>query len=160
MYERVSVLFVCLGNICRSPLAEGVFRHLVDEHGMADRFEIDSAGTGDWHAGEPPDERTVRVASEHGILVEGNARQVQAQDLDHFDIVLAMDRDNLRDLERLGADSNPHARIQLLRDFDADAKGRDVPDPYYEGTSGFEEVYHMVRRACEGLLGDLAPASK
>jgi protein-tyrosine phosphatase len=159
MNERTSVLFVCLGNICRSPLAEGILRHLVAERGLADRFEIDSAGTGDWHMGQPPDERSVRVASAHGITLGGSARRVRREDLERFDLVVAMDRDNLRDLERLADGSGHHARLHLLRDFDPEADNPDVADPYYEGPSGFASLYRTVRRACEGLLEQLAPPS-
>lgn len=155
MRDRTSVLFVCLGNICRSPLAEGVFRHLVAERGLEDRFEIDSAGTGGWHVGHPPDERSVAVASEHGIALDGAARQVRPEDLERFDIVLAMDSENLRDLERLAVDAESRSRLHLLREFDPEADSLDVPDPYYGGTSGFENAYRMVRRACEGLLDRL-----
>jgi protein-tyrosine phosphatase len=160
MYGRTSVLFVCLGNICRSPLAEGVFRHLVEERGLAEGFEIDSAGTGDWHMGQPPDERSVRVASAHGITLAGSARRVQREDLDRFDLVVAMDRDNLRDLERLADGSGPRARLHLLSDFDPEADDPDVPDPYYESLSGFETLYRTVRRACEGLIQQLSPPSE
>lgn len=156
MCERTSVLFVCLGNICRSPLAEGVFRHLVEERGLTERFSIDSAGTGDWHMGQPPDERSMRVASDHGITLSGAARRVRAEDLERFDVVLAMDTDNLRYLRQL-ADGSGRARLHLLRDFDPEADSPDVPDPYFEGPSGFESVYRMVRRACEELLERLAP---
>lgn len=159
MGERTSVLFVCLGNICRSPLAEGVFRHLVEERGLSGRFDIDSAGTGDWHMGQPPDERAARVASAHGVSLGGTARRVRADDLDRFDVVLAMDTENLRDLHRLADGARHHARVYRLRDFDPDADSPDVPDPYLEDTSGFENVYRMVRRACERLLDDLAPTA-
>jgi protein-tyrosine phosphatase len=150
-----SVLFVCMGNICRSPLAEGVFRHLVAEAGLADRFTIDSAGTGAWHAGERPDGRSVQVAAEHGITLEGRARQVTGADLRAFDVVVAMDRDNLANLQALSAETGGTAHLRLLRSFDGRAEGEDVPDPYYGGPQGFETVYHMVRSACEGLLEEL-----
>ncbi|MCG6987104.1 MAG: low molecular weight phosphotyrosine protein phosphatase [Gemmatimonadetes bacterium] len=159
MSEPTSVLFVCLGNICRSPLAEGVLRHLVQERGLGDRFEIDSAGTGDWHMGQPPDERSVQVASAHGITLGGRARRVRREDLDHFDLVVAMDRENLRDLQRLADGSGPRARLHLLSDFDPEADHPDVPDPYYEDLSGFETLYRTVHRACESLLEQLAPPS-
>ena len=149
------VLFVCLGNICRSPLAEGVFRHLVREEGLEDRFEIDSAGTGDWHAGQGPDGRSVAVAAAHGVDLPGRARQVRQDDFDRFDLIVAMDRDNLRDLERM-ADDGTRARLHLLREFDPEG-GDDVPDPYYGGADGFEIVYGMVHRSCARLLEELRP---
>lgn len=155
--ETTSVLFVCLGNICRSPLAEGVFRHLVTQAGLEDRFRVDSAGTGAWHAGDRPDERSVQVAAKHGIALDGRARQVTGADLRAFDVVVAMDRENLWDLQSLSVETGGTARLRLLRSFDADADGDEVPDPYYGGTQGFERVFGMVRSACEGLLEELRP---
>ncbi len=157
-----SVLFVCLGNICRSPLAEGVLRHLARERGVEDRIRIDSAGTGAWHVGNPPDPRSAETAARHGIRLEGAARQVHPADAERFDLVLAMDRSNLRDLERLFA-GHPHARarVRLFRDYDpeADDGPADVPDPYYGGPDGFEEVHRMVVRSCAVLLDEvLGPA--
>lgn len=152
---RIAVLFVCLGNICRSPLAEGVFAHLVRARGLDDRFEVDSAGTGAWHIGEPADRRSAAVAARHGVSLDGRARKVEPSDFDRFDLVIAMDRDNLRDLERM-VDGSPHRpRLRLLREWDSEA-GDEVPDPYYGGPDGFERVYAMVRRSCEALLDDLA----
>jgi protein-tyrosine phosphatase len=148
-------LFVCLGNICRSPLAEGVFRALVREEGIEDLFEIDSAGTGSWHSGELPDSRSVRVAADHGIALDHRARQVRPDDLERFDYVIAMDRDNLRGLQRMSNGGRDGARLHLLREFELEADGDEVPDPYYGGASGFEHVYEMVRRSCEGLLREL-----
>lgn len=155
MPEPTRVLFVCLGNICRSPLAEGVFLHLVKEGALEERFEVDSAGTGAWHVGQPPDQRSAQVALDHGITLTGRGRQVQPQDLRGYDVILAMDRDNLRDLEELASHTEGDARLHLLRDFDPQADGPDVPDPYYGGPSGFEAVYQMVRRSCEHLLEEL-----
>lgn len=155
------VLFVCLGNICRSPLAEGVFKSLVEEAGVAGDFEIDSAGTGSWHVGERPDARAAMIAREHGVELDSRARQVTEQDLHDFDYVIAMDRDNLRTLERMAASSGGDAEIQLLRAHDPDRESEEVPDPYYGGVSGFETVYQIVRRSCEGLLAHLrATASR
>lgn len=151
-----SVLFVCLGNICRSPLAEGVFRSLVSNQELDEAFSIDSAGTGGWHVGSPPDPRSVQVAAEHGIELTGTARQLQEEDLDRFDVVLAMDRENLRNLERMAA-TGAHARIHLLREFDPEGEGDEVPDPYYGGPGGFETVYQMVHRSCAALLEELRP---
>lgn len=152
--ERTRVLFVCLGNICRSPLAEGVFLHLVREAGLTHRFEVDSAGTGDWHVGERPDARAVAVAKKHGVELPSRARQVTPADLDAFDHVLAMDRENLRDLERM-ARRGAAADIRLLRRHDPVRDGDDVPDPYYGGPSGFDLVYEMVHRSCAALLDEL-----
>lgn len=157
MAQPTSVLFVCLGNICRSPLAEGVFRHLVAERGLAEEFDIDSAGTGGWHVGEPADPRSRQVAQAHGIELTCRARRLEADDLERFEWILAMDRENLGAIRRLSGDAEAAAaRLHLLREFDPEA-GTDleVPDPYYGGEDGFETVYAMVRRACEGLLDEL-----
>ncbi len=155
---RTSVLFVCLGNICRSPLAEGVFHQLVNEAGLSDRFEIDSAGTGAWHVGERADARAAMVASQHGVQLESRARQVTSDDLLHFDYVIAMDRENLRNLERMAGETGSDAVIRLLRDYGSGETGDEVPDPYYGGSSGFETVYEIVHRSCQGLLQRLAAA--
>ncbi len=149
---RTGVLFVCLGNICRSPLAEGVFRQLVEDAGLTQAFDIDSAGTGAWHVGERPDGRMALVAERHGITLDGRARQIEPEDLDRFDYLIAMDRDNLRVLERMADARASECEVRLLRSFDADAGEEDVPDPYYGGASGFENVYVMVRSACEAML--------
>ncbi len=153
---HVSVLFVCLGNICRSPLAEGVFRALVAESGLEDSFVIDSAGTSGWHDGEPPDTRATAVARKHGIEVSGTSRKVTAPDLRRFDHIIAMDNDNLRELRKLAARAAPDADIRLLREFDPRADGdHDVPDPYFGGEAGFENVHDMVDRSCRALLAEL-----
>ena len=156
--NQTSLLFVCLGNICRSPLAEGIFLQLVQEAGLADRFEIDSAGTGAWHVGERPDSRAAMVASRHGVELDSRARQITDEDLTRFDYVIAMDRENLLNIERLANSSGLEAEIHLLRDYDEEAEGDDVPDPYYGGASGFETVYEMVHRSCQNLLDRLKAA--
>jgi protein-tyrosine phosphatase len=153
--SRTRVLFVCLGNICRSPLAEGVFTSLVEQAGLSDKFEIDSAGTGSWHVGERPDARAAMIAKEHGVDLDSRARQVRAEDLQDFDFVIAMDRENLLNLERMASSSAGEADIHLLRAYDPDPDGHEVPDPYYGGVSGFENVYQIVARSCEGLLARL-----
>jgi low molecular weight protein-tyrosine phosphatase len=153
--RSTKVLFVCLGNICRSPLAEGLFLHLVEEAGLADAFEVDSAGTGSWHVGEPADARAAFVAQGHGVELRSRARQVIPEDLSRFDFVIAMDRENLRELRRMAAATTTTAELRLLRDYDPVRDGEDVPDPYYGGPSGFENVYLMVRRCCEALLAEL-----
>lgn len=156
---RTSVLFVCLGNICRSPLAEGIFAHLVREAGLADRFLVESAGTGAWHVGERPDARAAMVASQHGVELVSRARQITADDLERFDWVIAMDRENLRNIERMAATTESSAQIHLLREFDNEGEGDEVPDPYYGGVSGFENVYEIVRRSCQVLLDRLRTAA-
>jgi len=155
-----SILFVCLGNICRSPLAEGVFKHLVTEKGLSDHFVVESAGTGSWHVGERPDERSQAVAGKHGIRLDSRARQVTAEDLERFDHVIVMDRDNLRTLERMRDAQGGDRPIHLLREFDAEGDGDEVPDPYYGGPQGFDHVYEMVRRSCEGLLAHVEAAAR
>lgn len=148
----IGVLFVCLGNICRSPLAEAVFRGLVEEAGLAERFAIDSAGTSNYHTGETPDPRTIEVARERGVRVEHAARQVHARDFSSFDYILAMDSENLRRIER-ARPSGTEAEVRLLRWFDAEAGPHaEVPDPYFGGESGFQDVQDLVDRACRGLL--------
>jgi protein-tyrosine phosphatase len=153
MGERIGVLFVCLGNICRSPLAEGVFREVVARAGLADRFEIDSAGTSSYHTGDSPDPRTLEVAARRGVQLEHAARQVKDVDLERFDYVVAMDLANLGKLERLVSRAGGSAELHLLRAFDAEAgDDREVPDPYFGGERGFEDVHDMVERSCAGLL--------
>lgn len=151
---RTSVLFVCLGNICRSPLAEGVFLRLVSDAGLADRFRIESAGTGAWHVGERPDARATMVAQQHGVVLGSRARKITDADVREFDYVIAMDRENLRNVQRMVDAAGSDAHVHLLREFDplADGEGDEVPDPYYGGASGFENVYEMVQRSCEVLL--------
>ena len=151
--KKLKVLFVCLGNICRSPLAEGVFRYHVERAGLADRFEIDSAGTSAYHIGDPPDERTTRVARMRGIVLNSRARQITPADLSSFDYVVVMDRQNLANVERLAKTAAATAEVVMLRDFDQEARGdRDVPDPYYGGPRGFEDVHDIIEHSCTALL--------
>lgn len=154
--QKISVLFVCLGNICRSPLAEAVFRQLVVEAGLESRFRIDSAGTSGYHDGDPPDARTAQVAARRGVDVAGASRQVRSEDVASFDYLIVMDAENLRAVERLVARGASEAEVRLLRDFDPEAdEGRDVPDPYFGGPDGFENVHDMVERSARGLLEHL-----
>jgi protein-tyrosine phosphatase len=151
----MNILFVCLGNICRSPTAEGVMRKLVNEAGLQESIGIDSAGTGGWHVGDPPDERASAAAHDRGIALEGQARKVRAEDFERFDLILAMDSANERDLQQLAPDEEARAKVRLLRAFDSASAGLvdlDVPDPYYDSVRGFEIVLDQVQAACEGLL--------
>ncbi len=150
------VLFVCLGNICRSPTAEGVMRALVREAGLQNRIELDSAGTGGWHVGESPDARATEAAGRRGIALEGAARKVRLGDFEEFDLILAMDASNLRDLRRLAPDEPARQRVRLLREWDPTADGDlDVPDPYYGGPGGFDRVLDLVQASCVSLLRQL-----
>jgi protein-tyrosine phosphatase len=156
--DRTGVLFVCLGNICRSPLAEGIFLDLAARRGLADRFDVDSCGTGAWHVGERADSRSLAVAARHGIELPSVACQWNPLiHLPRFHHLLAMDRSNARNLIRAGA---PQERVRLMRSFDPAMIGRpdselDVPDPYDWPGDGFEEVYQMLDAACRGLLAYL-----
>lgn len=151
----IRVLFVCLGNICRSPTAQGVFERLVAEHGLSDFIAVDSAGTGNWHAGEPPDPRAIRAAGRRGIdLSRQRARQVEQRDLEAFDYVLAMDRDNLKALH--GMTSNgAHKHVGLLLDFAPHLALKDVPDPYYGGPQGFEHVLDLIEVVSAALFDEI-----
>lgn len=149
------VLFVCMGNICRSPLAEGVFRSLTRGRGLESHYRVDSAGTGGWHAGEEPDARSVDVALRNGVTLDGVARQVKAPDFDEFDYVIAMDRQNLAELRVLARSQRGGAHLHLLREFDPELGDREVPDPYYGGADGFDRVYAMVNRSCAAFLDHL-----
>jgi protein-tyrosine phosphatase len=157
----VRLLFVCMGNICRSPTAEGVMRALLREQGLDDVVQVDSAGTGAWHLGDPPDARATAAARARGITLAGAARQVTRTDFDDYDLILAADRSNLRDL-RAVLPAEARAKLHLLREFDpASGDGDlDVPDPYYGGDDGFEHVLDLVEAACRGLLDDLRAAGR
>jgi len=148
------ILFVCLGNICRSPLAEGIMRQLIRDAGLEDQIQVDSAGTGAYHTGEPPDPRSRAVAGRHGTSLDGQrARKIEPGDYTSFDLVLAMDRENLQDL-RVACPPGKRGRLKLLRSFDPKG-GTDVPDPYFGGVDGFDDVFAMVYRCCESLLESL-----
>lgn len=154
MRESVSVCFVCLGNICRSPTAEGVFRALVEADGLSDRIAIDSAGTAAYHSGQSADRRSRMFARQRGIELDSIARQFVKEDFDRFDYVLALDLQNLSELRDLRGDEFAReTHLGLLRDFDPTAaSGSSVPDPYYGGEAGFLEVFEQCQRACQGLL--------
>ena len=151
--QPTSVLFICLGNICRSPLAEGVMLHHLSAAGMDSSVRVDSAGTGAWHEGQSPDARSDAVARANGVTLRGRARRVVPEDFHEFDYILAMDGANLNELERLQTSSGGDAHVALFRNYDPLAEDDlDVPDPYYGGPSGFDRVYEMVDRTCRALV--------
>ncbi len=151
----VKVLFVCTGNICRSPTAEGVFRALIDQEGLSDRILIDSAGTGSWHVGESPDPRSQEAAKRRGIdLSPIRARQVARSDFAAFDYVLAMDSGNYRQLESI-CPFEAENKLSMFLDFAPSAERTDVPDPYYGGANGFDHVLDLIEEGSRGLLADI-----
>jgi protein-tyrosine phosphatase len=152
MDPPVGVLFVCMGNICRSPTAEAMFRHHAAEAGLIDAFNIDSAGTGGWHAGDPPDGRMHEAAMERGIELVGQARQIVPEDLNRFHHVLCMDGDNLHGVLQLGEGS---AAVSLMLSHHETSGLEDVPDPYYGGARGFAHVVELLDVACRNLLQKL-----
>ncbi|WP_171032896.1 low molecular weight protein-tyrosine-phosphatase [Fodinibius saliphilus] len=152
--NHYKICFVCLGNICRSPTAEGVFQHLITERGLGNYFEVDSAGTSAYHIGESANSKSQQTANKHGIKLYSKARQFKTFDLDYFDLVLAMDNENLKNVEHM-ANGNEHATIGRMRDFDPHPGDGEVPDPYYGGPEGFENVFQIVKRSCETLLDKL-----
>lgn len=150
------ICFVCLGNICRSPTAAAVMAHLVDEAGLADRIEVESAGTAGWHAGEGPDPRTAAEARRRGVPMRHTAQQFTSRDFARFDRVVAMDDENVRNLLAIAPDAGASAKVtMLLRYDDRSDPGAAVPDPYYGGPDGFAHVFDLVERACRGLLAEL-----
>lgn len=149
------ICFVCLGNICRSPTAEGVFQHLVNERGLQSYFEIDSAGTSAYHVGETANSKSQQTANKHGITLHSRARQFETSDLEYYDLVLAMDRQNLSNIKRMDSRGEYDHKVGMLRDFDPDPGDSEVPDPYYGGIQGFENVFQIVKRSCNRLLDQL-----
>ncbi|MEL6132763.1 MAG: low molecular weight protein-tyrosine-phosphatase [Bacteroidota bacterium] len=153
MSDRVKVMFVCLGNICRSPMAEGLFLDKVKKAGLEDRIEVASSGTSGWHQGELPDRRMREVAKNHGVVLPSRSQALVAEDAVTYDYLIPMDRSNQVEVVRLVAETaGSKAQVFKMRDFDQQAKGADVPDPYYGGDRGFEEVYEMLDRSTAELL--------
>ena len=152
--NRVRVLFICMGNICRSPAAEGVFQHYVQQAGFSDRIEIDSAGTINYHQGEPADGRMQAAATRRGYTLSSRARQIQVADIKTFDLIVAMDHDNLQNLEHMAHGPQPHIRMlgSFLDGAESNKAAKPVPDPYYGGGDGFERVLDMLEAACPALL--------
>ena len=152
MSRPYRICFVCLGNICRSPTAEGVMLHQLNSEPTL-RVEVDSAGTDAWHAGETADSRAQSTARKRQITLPSRARQFKARDFETFDLILAMDRENLSQLQKLANSKEQRLKLRLFRDFDSTIQGAgDVPDPYYGGKSGFEEVFDMCERTCRSLI--------
>jgi protein-tyrosine phosphatase len=149
------ILFVCSGNICRSPLAEALFKHMADAAGLGSRFVVDSAGTHGYHEGDRADPRTRRVGQRHGVEVTSIAREVEDADFDRFDLIVAMDRGHKRELVARAGSAARAKKIRLMREFDPAADALDVPDPYYDGDGAFERVYAILDAACRGLFKTL-----
>lgn len=153
--KKVSVLFVCLGNICRSPTAHAVFRKMVDENGLASNIEIDSAGTAAYHVGKHPDMRSMETAKNRGIeMIDLRARKVDFGDFYQYDYILAMDDENYHNLKEMALPEH-HQKIQMFLDYTQDFPEREVPDPYYGGAQGFEHVFDLVESASQGLLNHI-----
>lgn len=146
------LLFVCLGNICRSPSAENIMQHLIDRRGLGDRIVCDSAGTAGYHIGSPPDSRMSAAAKKKGMALVGSARQFVAEDFDNFDLILAMDRSNYRDILALDKARQHTDKVKLMCSFCRHHDDDEVPDPYYGGEAGFDYVIELLTDACEGLL--------
>lgn len=155
--EKITILFICMGNICRSPLAEGIFLHKVNQRGVAHEFVVESAGTGGWHVGELPDPRSRQIAGKYGIKLPSRSRQVTKKDSERFTHLICMDEANRENLLQIGI---PEQRISLLLDADPNCQLREVPDPYYGGEDGFETIYRLIDSACDALLDELLTKSK
>jgi protein-tyrosine phosphatase len=154
--KKVKILFVCLGNICRSPMAEGMMKHLVKEQKLENEFFIDSAGTAAYHIGNLPDSRMRATAARHGINLDSKARQFKTHDFDDFDLIVAMDSSNKSNILKLARNKQDEEKVKMMRAFDeASFRFDDVPDPYYGGDAGFENVYQILKRSCGNLLKEL-----
>ena len=149
------VLFVCLGNICRSPAAEGLFLHRLAQQNLTGAFEVDSAGTGAWHVGKPADRRMLQAAEARGVVLPSRARQIRVADLQHFDHILTMDADNLATVKRLAPAESIRATIAPMTNHCRRFRAQEVPDPYYGGAAGFDAVLDLLEDACDGLLATL-----
>jgi protein-tyrosine phosphatase len=152
--SKIKVLFVCLGNICRSPLAEAIFKHKLKERGLTAKVDADSCGTSNYHIGDNPDPRTIANAKKNGVSIDHCGRQLSVDDLDAFDYILAMDSSNFRNIHLILKDEKHKPKIQMMRDYDPQGKG-DVPDPYYGGEKNFQEVFEILDRTMDGFLDKL-----
>lgn len=146
------LLFVCLGNICRSPSAENIMNHLIEQAGLASEIVCDSAGTSSYHIGSTPDRRMTAAAKQRGIVLKGQARQLQKRDFEQFDLILAMDQENYQDILALDPNGQYRDRVRLMCEFCSQYSEREVPDPYYGGPEGFNHVIDLLLDACGGLL--------
>lgn len=154
--EKTKILFVCSGNICRSPSAEAVFKKLVDEKGVTGKFEIDSAGTGSWHVGEPADKRMKEHAKKRGYNLTSVSRKIYPSvDFEHFDLIIAMDNYNVNDLKSIVRNGKDLSKIHKMTDFAKEWNYSEIPDPYYGGEEGFELVLDLLEDSCKGLLEKL-----
>lgn len=156
---KKKILFVCLGNICRSPLAEAIFKHKLKQRGIEDHFEVDSCGTANYHIGDSPDSRSVANARKNGVIIDHIGRQLQAEDLDYFDLILAMDKSNLSNIFRLQTEEAHLEKIKLMREYDPHQNGEEVPDPYYGGEKGFQMVFEILERSSDALIETLISKS-
>ncbi len=150
--KKTKLLFVCLGNICRSPSAENIMNHLIAKNGLTEQFECDSAGTSNYHIGSPPDSRMKAAAKKRGIELRGKGRQIEEFDLEYYDLILAMDKSNYRNILALDPKKKYHHKVKLMCDFAKNYTDKEVPDPYYGGESGFDYVIDLLSDACQGLL--------
>ena len=156
MSDKTRIIFVCLGNIIRSPLAEHMFAHLAEQAGVSHKYKVDSAGTSAYHIGEQPDSRMRKVAAQNGLVYNGRARQFRAEDYERFDLIIPQDLENLRNLNWLARGPEDEAKLFTMRTFDPQGSANQgVPDPYYGGIDGFQVTYEIVRRSCQGLLDAL-----
>lgn len=149
------ILFLCMGNICRSPAAHCVFQHRVDEAGLTDQFEVESAGTISFHAGNPPDRRMQEVMRARGIPVVGRSKPLDSYDMEHYDLILAMDRDNFDYAYSLARGDAQRTKVKLFCEYCTEHSETEVPDPYYGGDRGFEHVMDIIEDGCRGLLNNL-----
>ena len=150
------VLFVCLGNICRSPLAEAIFDQMLKEKGLEAEISCDSSGTGGWHVGELPDPRTRAVAQQYGVPLDHRGRQFSVADFETYDYIVAMDQENYAHIKGMAPHTNtPSYQLHLMRDFDTTSGEPDVPDPYWGGEQGFDDMYHLLSRSCAKLLAHI-----
>ncbi|MEP6733944.1 MAG: low molecular weight protein-tyrosine-phosphatase [Chryseolinea sp.] len=151
----IRVLFVCLGNICRSPMAEAIFRHKIEAQGLGKQFKIQSCGTSNYHTGDNADPRTIAVARRHGITIDHCVRQFTEKDFDDFDFIFGMDRANVKNMIRLATPPDQKKKVHLMRDYDNIGKGGEVPDPYYGNEKSFQEVFDILVRCTDHYIDNL-----